>query len=185
MYQKIIKDLTTKMEGVVDAFTQSLKSYHTGRASAAIVENIKVNHYNSLMPIIQLATISIPESNIISIAPWDVGALNPIENAIKASGININPINDGKNIRLVFPAMTTERREELKKAIKTKEEEARVALRTMREDTWKEIQKMEKNKSITEDDRYAAEKELNKLIEEFNETIEKVGGAKIREIEKI
>lgn len=182
MLDKLIKDTRPKMEGVLDHFMQDLHGIHTGHASSALVEEIKVNHYNSALPIKQMATITVPEASMIVITPWDKGALQPIETAIKESGLQINPVNDGQAIRLLLPAMSEERRKELVKLINHKAEEARIAIRTIREEAWKEVQRLEKNNQITQDDRYRGEEELNKLIADMNKKIEDLATRKEEEI---
>lgn len=185
MYQSLIKELKQRMAGVIGQLEEQLKAVHTGRATSALVEDLKINHYNTLTPLKQLASISVPEANIIQINPWDPGALVPIESAVRASHLQVSANNDGKSIRLIFPPMSAERREDLSKLVKTKAEEARVALRTAREEAWKNIQKMERDKQITEDDRDDAKKELNELIGEFNDIIGEISDKKVKEIETV
>ena len=182
MLDIIIKQSRPKMDRVVEAFFDDLKGIHTGRASAALVEDIKVSHYNAMIPLKQIASISAPHANLIVISPWDKGALQPIETAIKESGMQINPVNDGANIRISLPPMSEERRKELVKLIHQKAEEAKIALRNIREDSWRQIQKEEKQGIITEDDRYRGESELNKIIAEYNKKVEEIIKKKEQEI---
>ncbi len=185
MYQKIVDRLESEMADIVSQFEDQLKSIHTGRASTALIEDIKVSSYGSMMPLKQVATISVPEANVILISPWDISQKNSILSALKNSDINVSPSDDGKNIRLVFPPMTEQRREELKKLVKTKGEEARVALRNLREDAWREVTKMEKSKEITVDDKYEAEKTLNKQISNHNANIEAISNTKYLQLDNI
>lgn len=185
MYQKIVDRLEIEMTDIVSQFEDQLKSIHTGRASTALIEDLKVSSYGTMMPLKQVATISVPEANVILISPWDISLKNSILSALKTGDINANPSDDGKNIRLVFPPMTEQRRGELKKLVKGKGEEARVALRNLREDAWKEVTKMEKSKEITEDDKYEAEKTLNKQISKHNEKIEEISSHKNHQLDNI
>ncbi|OIP06101.1 ribosome recycling factor [Candidatus Berkelbacteria bacterium CG2_30_43_20] len=182
MLDKIIKDTRPKMEQAIDHFAQDIKSIHTGRSSASLVEDITVNHYNAMMPIKQVATITVPDANIIVVTPWDKGALQPIETAIRESGLQISPVNDGTAIRLVLPPMSTERRTELTKIIQKKAEEVRIALRTVREDAWKEVQRLEKANQITQDDKYRGEEQLNKMTSELNKKVDQIARHKETEI---
>ena len=170
------------MDNVIAAFSDDLKTIHTGRASAALVEDIKVSHYNSLMPLKQIASISIPDPGLIVISPWDKGALQPIETAIKESGMQLSPVNDGVNIRISLPPMSEERRKELVTLIHQKAEEAKISLRNIREDSWRQIQKEEKAGSMTQDDRYRGESELNKIIAGYNSKVEDIIKRKEQEI---
>lgn len=182
MLDSIIKATRPKMEAVIDFFVDDLRTIHTGRASAALVEDIKVNQYNTLLPIKQVATVNIPDASLIVINPWDKGTLLPIETAIRDSGLSLNPVNDGSAIRISLPPMSEDRRKELVKVVQGKGENAKVAVRTIREDAWKEIQKSEKASLITEDDRYRGEELLNKMIAEINLKIENLVKNKDREV---
>lgn len=168
MYQKILRNLRLKMQETQDKLAESFRLLRTGKANSALVENIIVSYYGTKVPLKQMANISIPDPNSITIQPWDNNSLGDIEQALRNSEIGLNPINDGRLIRLNLPPMTAERREELVKMLHQTAEECRIALRNLREEAWKEIKKQESQKQITEDDRYDAEKELNKLIEDFN-----------------
>lgn len=182
MLDIILKQSQPKMDNVIAAFSDDLKTIHTGRASAALVEDIRISHYNSLMPLKQIASISIPDPGLIVISPWDKGALQPIETAIKESGMQLNPVNDGANIRISFPPMSEERRKGLVALIHRKSEEAKISLRNIREDAWRQIQKEEKVGAITEDDRYRGESELNKIIADYNGKAENITKRKEQEI---
>jgi ribosome recycling factor len=169
---QIMKNIQPKMDSVINNFQTDLKSIHTGRASSSLVEDIKVNHYNSLISLKEIASIATPSATLIIITPWDKGALQPIETAIREAGLNVNPQNDGSVIRLLLPPMSQERREELARLVKQKAESARIAIRTIREEAWKNIQKEEKDGEITEDDLYAGEKDLQALVAKMNQMIE-------------
>lgn len=168
MYQQIIRNLRPKMQEVIERLSEAFRQLRTGKANSALVENIQVNYYGSKSPLKQMAQISIPDPSIIVIQPWDVSSLGDIELAIRNSEIGLNPVNDGRVVRLSLPPMTAERREELVKMIHKTAEECRIALRSLREEAWREVQKLKTQKQITEDDYYSAEKELKKIIDDSN-----------------
>jgi ribosome recycling factor len=185
MYQSAINKLKPKMQEVVDRLSESLQGLRTGKANAALVENISVSYYGSKVPLKQTANISIPDAGSIVIQPWDVNALGDIQLAIQNSGIGLNPSSDGRSIRLSLPSMTAERREELVKMVHKMAEESRVVMRNLREESWREIKGLESQKQITEDDRYAAEKELNRLIEDYNKKVDGQVELKEKEIRTV
>ena len=168
VYQSIINQLRPKMDEVVKKLTEDLQALRIGSANASLVENISVSYYGTKAPLKQMANISIPDATLIVIQPWDQNSLNDIILAIENSGIGLNPTNDGRTIRLVLPPMTQERRGEIIKMVHKMAEECRIVLRNLREEAWKKIKQLEGQKQITEDDRYRAEKDLNKIIENYN-----------------
>ena len=185
MYQAIIRNLRPKMDEVTEKLSENFRSLRTGKANSALVENIAVSYYGTKAPLKQMANISTPDASLIVIQPWDANSLGDIELAIRNSEIGINPTSDGRVIRLALPPMTAERRQDLIRLLHKSAEECRVVLRNLREEAWKEIKKLESQKQITEDDRYRAEKELNKLIDDFNSKIDELVGAKEKEIRTI
>lgn len=185
MYQKIINNLRPKMAEVTDKLSENFRTLRTGKANSALVENIQVSYYGSKVPLKQMASISLPDPGSIVIQPWDNNSLGDIELAIRNSEIGLNPSSDGRTIRLSLPPMTAERREELVKILHKTAEECRVVLRNLREASWREVKKLESAKQITEDDRYSAEKELNKLIEDFNKKINNSVEDKEKEIRTV
>lgn len=185
MYQPIIRNLKDRMQQVADKLSLNLRGLRTGKANSALVENIMVEYYGSKVPLKQMANITIPDPNLIAIQPWDVNSLGDIELAIRNSEIGINPSSDGRSIRLSLPPMTAQRREELIRMVHKMAEEARVILRNLREEAWKEVKKLESQKQITKDDHYRAEKELNKLIDDYNLKINKLIEDKEKEIRTI
>jgi ribosome recycling factor len=185
MYQQEIKALKGKFDQVIEKLKENFAGIRAGRASTGLVENIPVTYYGSTAPLKQMATLTTPDATQIIIQPWDKNALGDIELAIRNSDLGLAPVNDGHLIRIVLPPMTQERREELAKNIARKGEEARVALRAARADTWEKIKKMEKDSKITEDDRYAAEKELNEIIDDYNKKIEGLIVEKEKELKTV
>jgi len=185
LYQQVIKNLLPEMDKVVEKLQTNFRSLRTGKANAALVENIQISYYGSTLPLKQMANISAPSANLIMIQPWDANALGDIQLAIQNSQIGLNPSSDGRLIRLVLPPMNAERREELVKMIHQIAEECKVILRNFREGAWQEIKKIEVQKQITEDDRYRAEKELNQLIEKYNLKINQLIEDKEKEIRTV
>jgi len=185
VYPEVIKKLKQDFEQIVERLAEDFANIRTGRASTGLVENIKVSYYGSVAPLKQMATLSTPDAAQIVIQPWDKNSLGDIELAIRNSQLNLSPVNDGNVVRIMLPPMTEERREELVRNISRKGEEGRIALRTVRQEAWEKIKKMEKNDEITEDDRYAAEKELNEVIDEFNKKIEETVKGKEAELRTV
>jgi len=185
MYQNEIKNLKIKFEQVIEKIKEDFASIRTGRASTGLVENIMVSYYGTTTPLKQMASLTAPDAAQIVVIPWDKNSIGDIELAIRNSDLGLSPVNDGASVRIILPQMTQERREELTKNISKKSEEARVALRNVRGETWDKIKKMEKDGSITEDDRYSAEEELNKIIDDYNKKIGEILEAKEKEIKAI
>lgn len=185
MYQTLIRELKKKMDEVLEKLQDEFKKIHTGRANATLVEEIKVSYYGNETPLKQMANISTPDANLIVIQPWDTNSLGDIENAIRNSEIKVNPVNDGKVVRISLPPLNEERRNELVKLIKNMSEEARVMLRNLRGEVWDQVRDLEKEGKVTEDDKYTAEKELNKEIEEYNKKIEEAVERKEVDLKKI
>lgn len=152
MKEEIFAEMKKKMEKAIDSLAHELAGLRTGRASVAILDNIKVDYYGTITPLKQLATISTPESRTITIQPWDVSQLHAIEKAIQTSDLGLNPSNDGKMIRISIPALNEERRKELVKIAKKYAEECRVSIRNVRRDSNEAFKKLEKDKKISQDD---------------------------------
>ena len=174
-----------KMEKSINSLKYEYNSIRAGRANAAILDRIQVDYYGTPTPINQMAAISVPEARILAIQPWDVSAVSLIEKAILASDIGINPSNDGRIIRLVFPALTEERRKQLSKDVSKIAEDTKVAVRQVRRDSIEKIKTMKKNSEITEDDQKYGEEKLQKITDEFVKKIDEICVAKTNEIMEI
>ncbi|MBE6795199.1 MAG: ribosome recycling factor [Ruminococcaceae bacterium] len=174
-----------KMEKSINSLKYEYNSIRAGRANAAILDRIQVDYYGTPTPINQMAAISVPEARILAIQPWDVSAVSLIEKAILASDIGINPSNDGRIIRLVFPALTEERRKQLSKDVSKIAEDTKVAVRQVRRDSIEKIKAMKKNSEITEDDQKYGEEKLQKITDEFVKKIDEICVAKTNEIMEI
>ena len=170
------------MGKTVSVLSAEFASIRAGRANSAVLDKIKVDYYGTPTPINQMAAVSVAEARILTIQPWDVSTLHPIEKAIQASDIGINPQNDGRIIRLVFPQLTEERRKELCKDVKKLAEDSRIAVRSIRRDGIDKVKKMEKASEITEDDLKIAEKKLQDLTDKYMKDIDKLADEKEKEI---
>lgn len=171
-----------KMNKTIDNLEAEFSSIRAGRANPHILDKIRVNYYGTETPLQQVGNISVPEPKVILISPWDPKTIKDIERAIQASDIGINPTNDGKNIRLVFPDLTEERRRDLSKDVKKKSEEAKVAIRNVRRDAVDEAKKIAKSGEISEDSGKDLEDEAQKLTDKFIKKIDQLTSAKIDEI---
>ncbi len=185
MIKETIKEAETRMKGAIQSLEEDLSGIRTGRASPAIVERLHVEYYGMPTPLIQLATISVPEARVILIRPFDGGSLKAIEKAILASELGLTPNNDGKAIRLNIPPLTEDRRRDLVKVVHSRLEEARVAVRNVRRDLMKDLREFEKEKMISEDDLKKGEEELQKLTDKHIQGIDAVGIHKEREIMEV
>ena len=154
-----------KMEKSIEVMKQDFNTIRAGRANAAVLDKITVDYYGTATPIQQIASISTPEPRMLSIQPWDASALKLIEKAILASDLGINPTNDGKVIRLLFPQLTEERRRDLIKSVKKMTEDTKVAIRNVRREALETFKKQQKASEITEDDLKALEKEMQELTD--------------------
>ena len=178
-------EIKEKMEKAIESLVQRLSEVRAGRANPAILNKVKIDYYGTPTPINQVAGISVPEARMIMIQPWDVSILKEIEKAILASEIGINPNNDGKVIRLVFPELTEERRKDLVKEIKKYAEDAKVSIRNSRRDGIDKAKAMQKDGDITEDELKAAETEIQKITDKYIEEVDKTITAKETEIMSI
>jgi ribosome recycling factor len=172
----------TEFAKVVEHFRSELATLRTGRANASLVENLNVEYYGASAPLMTIAQITVPEPRQIAIQPYDKNALKDIEKAVQTSNLGINPVNDGAYIRLTIPQMTEERRKELVKIVGQMTEKARVGIRNLREEVWKEIQKMEDDGKISEDEMRQGKDELQKVVDKFNDEIKKIAEAKEKEV---
>ncbi|MDD4797000.1 MAG: ribosome recycling factor [Eubacteriales bacterium] len=179
---EIMQSLTEKMEKAVQYLKGELNTVRAGRANPHLLDNIRVNYYGTPTPISQVGNISAPEPRLLVIAPWDASLIKEIEKAIQTSELGINPQNDGKIIRLLVPELTEERRRELTKTIGKKGEEARVAVRNVRRDANDSIKKLEKDKSISEDELKKYEADIQKTTDRYVKTIDDMVKDKEKEI---
>jgi ribosome recycling factor len=182
MTDKILKNADAKMKKAVEALAKELAGIRTGRASPALVEHIKVDYQGIVTPLIQLASISVPEPKMILIHPWDRSIINNIDKAILKSDLGLNPVNDGNVIRIPIPALTEERRKELIKVVHKRLEDSRIHIRNIRREAIEELRQAEKNKEISQDQNTRASEQLQKLTDSFIEAVNKIGREKETEI---
>lgn len=183
MYHSELKHMREQMEKTVEHFKNETASLRTGRASPALVEGITVEYYGQTTPLVQIASISSPSSQMLVIQPWDKNALEPIQKAILQSPLGIMPIVDKDSIRLTLPSLTEERRAGLIKLLDQKVEEARIAIRQEREDAMRKVQKMKEEGTLREDDFFKAKADIQKIVDEFNnEKIKTLRDKKEKEI---
>ncbi|OGD20973.1 MAG: ribosome recycling factor [Candidatus Aminicenantes bacterium RBG_16_63_16] len=182
MVKDSLKVLENKMKVSAEHFRRDLSKLRTGRASLSLFEDIKVDYYGVLTPINQLASLGIPDPTLITVQPWDPTLLEPIDKAIRAADLGLNPINDGKTLKVPIPPLDEERRREMAKRIRKMLEEEKTTLRNMRRETKDEIEQFEKDKKITEDDKFNGLEQIQKLIDDFTKKTEDVAAAKEKEI---
>ncbi|HSF80549.1 MAG TPA: ribosome recycling factor [Anaerolineales bacterium] len=182
MLKDVYKEAEARMKGAIQALEEDLGGIRTGRASPALVERLQIEYYGVLSPLIQLATISVPEPRSLLIRPFDASSLKAIERAILASDLGLNPNNDGKAVRLNLPPLTEERRRDLVKVVNNRLEEARVAARNVRRDSIRDLREFEQEKMISEDDLKRGEEELQKITDRYIEEINAIGERKEKEI---
>ena len=185
MIEDVMKELEERMEKTIQDLKQKLAKVRTGRASAGLLDEIKVDYYGTLTPLKQLANITIPEPRLIVIKPYDPNILKDIEKAILNSDLGLNPHNDGKVVRVPIPELTEERRKELVKVVKKIAEEHRVAIRQERKDAIEKLRRMEKEKEITEDDLHRTQNQVQEKVDKAVEEIDQLCEKKEQEIMEV
>jgi ribosome recycling factor len=178
----IEKQTEQRMKKSIRALEEEFQTIRTGRASSAVFEKIKVDYYGNPTPLNQVATISIPEARLVVIQPWDKSVISEIEKAIQKSELSLNPMNDGKVIRINIPPLTEERRKEFVKVAKNAAEQARVAIRNIRRDANDEVKKSQKSSDISEDDEKRLEDSIQKLTDKYVEEVNNLLEEKEKEI---
>jgi len=172
----------TRMEKAVDDFRKEAATIRTGRANATLLDNVRVDYHGTPMPVNQLGTMTVPDPTMIVIAPWDPSAVALIDKAIRTSDLGLNPTNDGKVVRVPIPSLTEERRKDLVKQLHKVLENHRTAVRNIRRDIKEAIEKLEKEKKISEDEKKRSLEELEKLSHSETKKVEDLSAAKEREI---
>ena len=185
MLDELLAELNSRMQKAVDGLARELATIRAGRATPALLDNIMVDYQGTSIPLYQLATMSIPEANLIIIQPWDRTSLRDIERAILTANIGLNPANDGNLIRVIIPLLNEERRKELVKVVSRKVEERRIAIRNIRRDGIEKLREMEKNKEISEDELKNNAKKIDQLTEACVDKVSELGQSKEREIREI
>jgi len=181
----LLDDGKKRMDGAIASLDKEFSKLRTGRATTALVDDIVVDYYGTPTPINQLASVSVPDPKTITIQPWDKGAFGSVEKAIQTSDLGLNPVNDGKIIRISIPPLTEERRKELVKVAKKYTEDCKIAIRNVRRDLNDSLKKMEKDKEISEDERKKGEADVQKLTDDHVKMSEDAVTAKEKEILEI
>ena len=172
--EALVKDTSARMERSIEAFRKELGKVRTGRASFSLLDGVKVDYYGTPTPLQQVGTLSVPESRMITVTPWDTKMIGPIEKAIQGSGLGLNPSSDGKTVRIPIPPLTEERRKELAKVVRKMGEDARVAVRNVRREAIEKLKDREKKKEISED-----------VVKRGQERIQKETDAHVKKIDEI
>ncbi len=185
MIKEAVQDADRRMRSAIQSLKDDLAGIRTGRANPGLVEKLSVEYYGSPVPLIQLATISVPEPRQLLIKPFDAGSIKDIDRAIQSSNLGLTPMNDGKVIRLNLPLLTEDRRREISKFVNSRLEEARVAVRNVRRDAIKDMRDFENEKLISEDDLKRGEGDIQKLTDRIVEEITSLGAEKEKEIMEV
>lgn len=185
MIDELLREADDRMEGAIEALHDNLRTIRTGRASPALVERLEVEYYGTPTPLNQLASISVPEPRLLAIRPWDPSVLSAIERGILASDLGLTPNNDGHIIRLPIPRLTEERRRDLVKIVRSRVEEAKVAVRNVRRDILSDLRDFEREGLISEDDFYRTRGDLQELTDKYTNRIDENGQVKEAEIMEV
>ena len=180
--QDLLKDVESKMTAAIDSLTRELSSVRTGRASAALLDTVRVDYYGTPTPVNQMASVSVPDARTLLIQPWEATQLQAIEKAIIKSDLGLNPANDGKLIRLTMPTLTEERRKQLAKTVHKIAEEGRIAVRNVRREANDRLKAMAKDKKVSEDDERRGHDQIQKTTDRFVAKVDELLKKKEQEI---
>ncbi len=183
--EAIFKETKRRMAGAIDSLKAELGKVRTGRASVSLLDSIKVDYYGTPTPLKQVANLSVPESRLIVVQPWDQSILREIEKAILRSELGLTPSNDGKLIRISIPLLTEERRRELVKVVRRMAEEHRVSVRNIRRDSNEALKEMQKKKELSEDDLHRGQSEVQKTTTQFIEEVDNLTAKKEQEVMEV
>lgn len=182
MVKDILRELEKKMKVSAEHFRKDLSKLRTGRANIGLFEDIKVDYYGSQTPINQVSTLGVPDATLITVQPYDPSTLDAIDKAIRSADLGLNPVNDGKMLKIPIPPLDEERRQDIAKHIKRMLEDEKTALRIMRRESKEEIEKLEEESEITEDDKFWGYDKLQEVTDEYTKKIEEMAAAKEKEI---
>ena len=178
----VIKETRQRMETVIDDYRRKIAAVRTGRAAVSILDNVMVEYYGTPTPLNQMASVHVPEPQLLTVQPWDQTQIGPIEKAIRAADLGLNPSNDGKLVRVPIPPLTEERRKDITKVARADAENARVAVRNVRRDVIADVKEALKEKLISQDEEKKAEVDIQKLTDKYIADIEVALGAKEKEL---
>ncbi len=181
--KQLLKETESLMKKAVEATRREFLEIRTGKANPKMVEGLMVNYYGTPTPLKQIATITVPDAKLIIIQPWDVNSIESVQKAVLSSNLGLNPIIDGKNIKIPVPPLSEERRQELVKIIKNMLEEGKISIRTVRREAIEKVRNLEKEKKISEDEKYKLEEEIQKLTNKYVEELDKLFEGKKKELE--
>jgi ribosome recycling factor len=182
MLNDVKADAESRMKKAIEALQRELATVRTGRASPALVDRVEVDYYGAMTPLNQLAGVTVPEARLLVIQPWDKSSINAIEKAIRTADLGVNPTNDGDVIRIAIPALTEERRKEMVKIVRSKVEDARVAVRNIRRDAISQVKELAQEKMISEDDERRGEQEVQDLTNKYVSRAEQIGKEKEEDV---
>ncbi len=185
MQKEVKAKLTDRMEKAAESLKKDLTGIRTGRASLSIFEGLHIDYFGTPTPINHVATLSVPESRLITIQPWDPKIIVEIEKAIRKSDLGLNPSNDGKLVRIAVPALTEERRKDIVKHVHKRGEEAKIAIRNIRRDSNEELKKLEKDKHVSEDDTKRAMEEIQKTTDSYIKKVDEIVSHKEKEVMEV
>lgn len=185
MIEGVYKEIEEKMKSSLDVLKRDLNTIRTGRASLSLLDGIVIDYYGTSTPLNQLATLSVPESRLITIQPWDNSVMGEVEKAILKSDLGLTPVNDGKTIRISIPPLTEERRKELVKIVKKYSEECKIAVRNVRREGNESLKNLEKNKSITEDDLFKSQSKIQEMTDDYIKKVDEITEKKEKEVLEI
>jgi ribosome recycling factor len=182
MIKELLSDTKGRMEKAIESLEGKLRAIRTGRASPGLVEQVMVDYYGTATPLKQLAVISAPEPQLLTVRPYDPGSIDDIERAILKSEVGLTPSNDGRIVRLPIPRLTEERRKELAKMVRQRVEEGKVALRNVRREVMDDMREFEKEKLVSEDDFYRGKEDLQELTDNYSKKMDEISDRKQQEI---
>jgi len=185
MKELVFEELKDNMDKLISSFEKSLSKVRTGRASISLLDGIKVEYYGTPTPLNQMASLSVPESRLIVITPWDASVIGAIEKAIQKSDLGLMPTTDGKVVRIAIPALTEERRKDLVKVVRKMAEECKIKLRNARRDANEQLKELKKDSELSEDELYSAQEDVQKTTDKYIEKTDKILSAKEKEIMEI
>jgi ribosome recycling factor len=182
---EVYDEAKIRMDKCIVSFANELSKVRTGRASLTLLDGVNVDYYGNLTPLKQMATLGVPEARLITVTPWDVSQIEAIDKAIRAADLGVNPINDGKLIRLPIPSLNEERRKEMVKQVKKVSEESKVAVRNVRRDSNEELKKLEKDSEITEDEMHKGMDKVQKIHDDFIQKVTDISETKQTELMEV
>ena len=185
MKELVFEELKDNMDKLISSFEKSLSKVRTRRASISLLDGIKVEYYGTPTPLNQMASLSVPESRLIVITPWDASVIGAIEKAIQKSDLGLMPTTDGKVVRIAIPALTEERRKDLVKVVRKMAEECKIKLRNARRDANEQLKELKKDSELSEDELYSSQEDVQKTTDKYIEKTDKILSAKEKEIMEI